>query len=192
MMASMFRFRRSRGPLDLAVDMVGLRLGERVLQAGVSIPAVFARLAGKAGLTGRACAVVDSSEAAGQLEAAAAQEGVLVEVAVAEAGQWPYEDASFDVGVLDGNVLLKADAAARLGRLRDMGRVIRPGGRVLAVRSWPLGFAARLGLARERTTPSGEAEGLVRALTDAGFRPVRLLAEREGLTFVEGFRPASG
>ncbi len=189
-MASIFKLRRARGPVDLAVDMVGVRLGERLLQAGVSNPRVFALLAGKTGLTGRACAVVDTAEAAALLEAAAEREGVLVEVSSAATGNWPYDDASFDVGVVDGNALLNADAPQRLDRLRDMVRAVRPGGRVLAVRSWPIGLAGRLGFARQRTAPSAEADLLVRALGDAGFRPVRLLAEREGLTFVEGFRPA--
>jgi SAM-dependent methyltransferase len=189
-MSSIFKFRRARGPADLAVDMVGVRLGERFLQAGVSNPKVFALLAGKTGLTGQACAVIDTAEAGRLLEAAAEREGVLVEVTVAGTGRWPYEDASFDVGVVDGNALLNADAAQRLDRLRDLVRVVRPGGRVLAVRSWPVGLAGRLGFARQRTAPSAEADVLVRALGDAGFRPVRLLAEREGLTFVEGFRQA--
>jgi len=189
-MASIFKFRRARGPADLAVDMVGVRLGERFLQAGVSNPKVFALLAGKTGLTGRACAVVDTVEAGRILEAAAEREGVLVEVSVAAEGRWPYEEASFDVGVVDGDALLNADAAQRLDRLRDLARAVRPGGRVLAVRSWPVGLAGRLGFARARTAPSAEADMLVRALGEAGFRPVRLLAEREGLTFVEGFRQA--
>ena len=189
-MASIFKFRRARGPADLAVDMVGVRLGERFLQAGVSNPKVFALLAGKTGLTGRACAVVDTVEAGRILESAAEREGVLVEVSVAAAGRWPYEEASFDVGVVDGDALLNADAAQRLDRLRDLARAVRPGGRVLAVRSWPVGLAGRLGFARARTAPSAEADMLVRALGEAGFRPVRLLAEREGLTFVEGFRQA--
>ena len=77
------RLRRGRGPVDLAVGMAGVRLGERVLQAGVGLPRAFAIMAGKAGLTGRACAVVDATAAAATLESAAAGEGVLIEVAVA-------------------------------------------------------------------------------------------------------------
>ncbi|HNV03761.1 MAG TPA: methyltransferase domain-containing protein [Vicinamibacterales bacterium] len=189
-MAGILRFRRARGPVELAVDMAGVRLGERLIQAGVANPRVFAALAGKAGLTGRACAVVDAAEAGARLEAAAAREGVLVEVSVAAHGRWPYEDASFDVGVLDGNALLRAGEGDRLDRLNDMRRVVRPGGRVIAVRSWPAGLALRLGFIAERREPSGEAAALREAMEAAGFRPVRLLAEREGLTFVEGFRPS--
>src|SRR5512136_2959811 len=116
-MASLFRLRRTRGPIELAMDMAGLRLGERVLQAGLGLPKLFAKLAGKAGLSGRACAVVDTPDAARPLEAAAAAEGVLVEVLVAEGPVWALEDGSFDVGVVDGNALLRGDVAERRSRL---------------------------------------------------------------------------
>ena len=188
-MPGIFKLRRGRGPIDLAVDMAGVRLGERVLQAGVADPRVFAKLAGKAGLTGRACAVVDNADAGRLIEAAAEREGVLVEVAVADSGRWPYEDSSFDVGLLDGNALLGADPAARRGRIDDMKRAVRPGGRVIVLRSWPMGLAGRLGLTGERAQHREGTNTLLEALQAAGFRPVRLLTEREGFTFVEGFRP---
>jgi SAM-dependent methyltransferase len=175
--------------MDLAMDMVGVRLGERILQAGLGNPKLFAKLAGKAGLSGRACAVVDSPEAAGPLEAAAAAEGVLMEVLVAQGPFWSLSDAIFDVGIVDGNALLRGDAAERTHRLAEVRRVVRPGGRVLIVRTVALGLAGRLGFSTAHAGPSAEGTALLRELEDAGFRPARLLAEREGMTFVEGFRP---
>jgi len=172
------------------MDMAAIRLGERLLQAGPGNPKLFAKLAGKAGLSGRACVVVDSPEASGLLEAAAAAEGVLVEVLVAEQPSWPLDEASFDVGVLDGNALLRGNAAERAGRLAEVRRVVRPGGRVLIIRTVPLGLAGRLGFAPSHAEPSVEASTLLEALGSAGFRPARLLAEREGMTFLEGFRPS--
>lgn len=172
------------------MDMAAVRLGERLLQAGLGNPKLFAKMAGKAGLSGRACVVVDSPGAAGPLEAAAAAEGVLIEVLVSEAAPWSLDDASFDVGVLDGNALLRGDAAERAGRLAEVRRVVRPSGRVLIIRSAPVGLAGRLGFGPSHAGPSDEAEALLRALEGAGFRPARILAEREGMTFVEGFRPA--
>lgn len=190
-MLRLLRLRRGRGPVDLAVGMAGVRLGERVLQAGVSLPGAFAIMAGKAGLTGRACAVVETTTAAATLESAAAGEGVLVEVAVAQTGQWPYEPASFDLGVADGNVLLAAPAEECEQRLRDLYGTVRPGGRVLAVFRSSTGLAARLGLDRPGSETSAEGRRLSAALAAAGFKPVRVLAEREGLLFVEGFRPGT-
>jgi SAM-dependent methyltransferase len=189
-MAGFFRFRRSRGPIDLAMDMAGVRLGERVLQAGLGNPKLFARLAGKAGLSGRACAVVDTPAASLPLEEAAAAEGVLIEVVVSEGPTWPFEDGAFDVGIVDGNALLRGSEPERQGRLGAVRRAVRPSGRVLVIRSVPLGLAARLGFGPSHAGPSAEASALLDALQEAGFRPARLLAEREGMTFVEGFRPA--
>jgi SAM-dependent methyltransferase len=190
-MFSLFRLRRSRGPIELIVGMAGVRLGERLLQAGAGTPRAFAILAGKSGLTGRACAVVDTPAAARQLEVAAADEGVLVEVVTAQGGLWPYEAGSFDVGLLDGNALLGASRAESDQRLRDMVRALRPGGRVLVVFTAGLGFAARLGFPVPPSGAAGRGQALVTSLQTAGFRPVRVLAEREGMLFAEGFRPGS-
>lgn len=190
-MAGLFRFRRSRGPVDLAVDMAGVRLGERFLQAGVFDPRVFAILARTAGLSGRACAVVDRPEAVRLLEAAARKEGVLVEIILSEGSSWPLDRGAFDVAVVDGNALLLGDATARGQRLDEVMRTVRAGGRVLAIRRSPLSLAGRLGFGRQPAGSSPEASRLLAALENAGFRPVRLLAEREGMTFVEGFRPHS-
>jgi len=188
-MAGLFRFRRARGPVDLALDMAGVRLGERVLQVGMGNTRLFAKLAGKAGLSGRACAVVDSQEAAQPLQAAAAAEGVLIEVVVAEGPTWPLENGSFDVGIVDGNALLRGNPAERASRLAEVRRAVRSGGRILVIRTVSLGLAGRLGFAPSHAGPSADASTLLHALEGAGFRPARILAEREGMTFVEGFRP---
>jgi len=191
-MFSIFRLRRSRGPVDLIVGMAGVRLGERLLQAGIGNPKAFAILAGKSGLTGRACAVVDGPAAARQLEAAAAAEGVFVEVATAQGGFWPYDAGAFDVGLLDGNALLAAGSPESGQRVRDMLRALRLGGRVLIVYAASRGIAARLGFPSGSASSAGRGQALATALQTAGFRPVRVLAGREGMLFVEGFRPASG
>ena len=176
--------------MDLAMGMAGVRLGERVLQAGLGDPKFFARLAGKAGLSGRACAVVDSPSAAGPLEAAAAAEGVLAEVIVASGEPWPIEDGAFDIGIVDGNALLRGTEQEQRGRLDAVRRAVRPGGRVLVVRRFAPGLLSRLGFGPSHAEPGAEATMLLTAIERAGFRPARVLAEREGMTFVEGFRPA--
>ena len=53
-----------------------------------------------------------------------------------------------------------------------------------------MGLAGRLGLTGERAHHREGTNTLLEALQAAGFRPVRLLTEREGFTFVEGFRPS--
>ena len=187
-MLSLFRFRRSRGPVDLALGMLGVRLGERLLQVGLGDPALFAAAAGKVGLTGQATAIVSEPSDAAVLDAAAVQEGVLVEVAVAPAGSWPVSPETFDIAVIDGNALLAADPSAQAALCADVLRAVRGGGRVLAIARRPRGWAGRLGFETGKTG-DGVARHLTAVLERAGFGPVRFLADREGQTFVEAFRP---
>ena len=77
-------------------------------------------------------------------------------------------------------------------RLRDMARAVRAGGRVLVVFDAGMGVAGRLGFGGSQAGAAARGQALKTALESAGFRPVRVLAEREGLLFVEGFRPAAG
>jgi ubiquinone/menaquinone biosynthesis C-methylase UbiE len=189
-MSPFLSFRRSRGPVELAVGMAGVRMGERVLHVGTGDPRLFALVSSKAGLTGRACAIVDSAAAQATLERAAARQGVLVEVALVPPGEnWSYARSSFDVAMVDGNALLSAATMDRQNRLANTFRVVRPGGRVLVVLRRTRRLAARLGFERAGGVPGARALDLVRALEESGCRPVRVLAEREGLSFIEGFRP---
>jgi SAM-dependent methyltransferase len=172
----------------LAVSMSGVKLGDRLLVVGCSDPALIAALAGKAGLTGRACAVDASGELAEQASRVAEREGSLIEPGVAPPDALPFEAASFDVVVLR-DVLPPADAAARDRIARQALHVLRPGGRCIvidgAVRSG-LG-----GLFRSGETAAGSGDAL-RILEAAGFAAVRSLAAREGQTFVEGVKRNSG
>ena len=189
-MSPIFPFRRSRGPFELAIGMAGVRLGERLLHVGVGDPRLFAALAAKAGLTGRACAVVDNAGAAAILERAAADYGVFVEVETAPSGGWPFSGGSFDIAILDGNALADAPVTDCQARLSDTLAAIRPGGRALAIYRAPRTLAARLGFEPAHRQPGATAQGLATLLRQAGLAPVRVLAEREGLVFVEAFRPA--
>ncbi|MDO8836361.1 MAG: hypothetical protein Q7V01_12240 [Vicinamibacterales bacterium] len=173
--------------MDLALGMLGVRLGEHLLHVGVGDPALFAVAAGKVGLTGQAFAVVSAPSDGAALEAAAAREGVLIEVAVAQAGSWPVAPGTFDVAVIDGNALLAADPSARATVCAEVQRAVRGGGRVLAISRRPRGWAGRLGF-----EPGKHGDAAARQLTQimehAGFGPVRFLADREGQTFVEALR----
>jgi ubiquinone/menaquinone biosynthesis C-methylase UbiE len=187
---SLRKFRRLRGPVELAVEMAGIRMGERVVYVGVGDPRVFALVASRVGLTGRACAVVEGQADRVRLERAAARQGVLVEVAQVQAGSWPYSQSAFDVAIVDANALARGPVTDQQSRLANTFRVVRPGGRVLAIRRRPRGLASRLGFEPAGgSSPRAEALALVSALEQVGCKPVRVLAEREGLLFVEGFRP---
>jgi ubiquinone/menaquinone biosynthesis C-methylase UbiE len=173
----------------LAVSMSGLKLGDRLLVVGSSDPLLTAALASKVGLTGRAC-LVDASEA--KLTAAAAaveQQGALVESFTAASTALPFDPEAFDVVVLR-NAISASAPAERAAMMSEVMRVVRPGGRCIAIEDMPRGgwWAAVTGQGSGGSRTAGPAA--VEQLTAGGFRGVRLLAEREGIAFVEGLKAA--
>lgn len=183
-------FRQGPGPHALALAMAGVKLGERVLDIGGDEARLFAAMAGKVGLTGRACVVVASEARSSRVKAAAAAAGVLVDIEVTAWPDLPVGDEEFDLVILDetAGLLAGLEPAHRLGIAREALRALRRGGRLLVVERTPKGWLAGL-----RGTPGGtgpfQAEGGVLAvLVGAGFKPVRLLAEREGQRFSEGWK----
>jgi len=187
---SLFSFRR----LDidpLAVSMSGVKLGERLLQVGVDDAALAGLLASKTGLSGSAAHAVSTDAEALRVNRGANKAGVLVEVRVTPLDQLPYEAASFDVVVVHSAAgqLASADAAARLGVLRDLLRVVRPGGRLVTIEpGTPSGLSSVFRGAPAAQGAYEGAGGTLSALRQAGFGAVRELGDREGLKFVEGLR----
>lgn len=191
-------FRRSR--LDpLAVSMSGVKLGDRVLMAGAGDVPLIVALATKAGLTGRTCVVDPEPGRAASAARAAEREGALVEAATAAYSDFSFENESFDVVVLR-DVLGGMVRPSRDASVGQALRVLRPGGRCLVIEATAkrvFGGLLGRGPVDESYATGG---GAVRALEEAGFAGVRLLAEREGLRFVEGVKknepvhglPASG
>jgi SAM-dependent methyltransferase len=173
----------------LALAMTGVRMGERQLLVGDDA-ALFAKLAGRSGLTGRVTVVVGNEGAAVRMEAAAAQLGVLVEdIRRAVLPELPVEDGGFDVAVVNvGPSILALTPAQRNSLAAGIRRALRNGGRVVLVEGQPPTF---LGLKRahvEGIDAFQAAGGASPILEAAGFRPVRLLAEREGQRFTEGIK----
>jgi hypothetical protein len=180
-------FREGRGPHALALAVVGPRLGNRLLDIGADAAPLFAQMAGKVGLTGHACAVVGSAGVAARVEAAAAAAGVLAEVQQATWPRLPVGDGAYDVAIIDNTEggVAALDAATREGLAAEVLRALRPGGRTLVLDREPRGFLAAIGA--RRRSPWG-TEAATRLLSDAGFKPVRLLAAREGQRFTEGWK----
>jgi ubiquinone/menaquinone biosynthesis C-methylase UbiE len=178
-------FRRDAEPHLLLVGMTGVKLGERVAQIGCAHGGRLAAVARKVGLSGRAVAFVPDDTSARRAQKGAAKAGVLVEIETAPPTRLPAVDSAFDLVVID-------DTAGLLGTMRDNDRfaavkealrILRPGGRVLAVASVARGLGALLS-----RRPGGPRFDPAPALQAAGFQSVRKLAEREGLVFVEGLR----
>lgn len=181
----MFKLKKSGGPRDLEVSMVGLKLGSSVLQLGGRDGQLIAALAKAVGISGEACAVVQTAEEADGVQRAAGKAGVLVDVKKASPGALPFDADSFDVVVVP-DLVGELRMNARVLWLQDALRVLKPNGRVVIIEAAQRGglgswFSQR---SLDRTyLANGGARG---ALEAEGFRVVRLLAERDGRSFIEG------
>ena len=182
---SIFKLKKRAGPHDLEISMTGIKLGSNVLQISRSDGGFAAALAGIVGLSGRACSVVKTEAEADRFRRAAAAAGVLLEIQVALPGEFPYDQESFDVVVIK-NAIGEMVVNARVVCLQQAYRVLRSGGRCVVIEK-----AIRAGLGAlfskraldRRYVDDGGAQAALKA---EGFRGVRLLAERDGVSFTEG------
>ncbi|HEX5473759.1 MAG TPA: methyltransferase domain-containing protein [Vicinamibacterales bacterium] len=181
-------FRRSAPKESLAVSMAAVKLGDRVLFVGAADPALVAALASKTGLTGAASLVEPDQQRLDRAREAVERAGALIDTACAPLTLLPYEAASFDIAILR-DVLATLQPETRVRALQQVHRVLRPGGRVMAIET---AMRAGLGaLISRRTLDEHYVRhgGARRALEAEHFAGVRVIAEREGLVFVEGARP---
>ena len=180
-------FLRVSDPHALTVSMTGVKLGERLAQIGCAHGGRLGAVAAKVGLSGRAVAIVPDEASAARASRGAADAGVLVEVETASLTRLPVENDGFDVVVVDdtGTRLSAMQASERAATVREVFRILRSGGRVIIIaRGAPTGVAAWL-----RRAPGLPPPDAVPELQTAGFKAVRTLAERDGLTFTEGIKP---
>jgi SAM-dependent methyltransferase len=190
-------FRRSPvGTEALPLSMSGIRAGERLLQIGLDDAPIAEAMAAKVGLNGRALFAVDTDREAGRARAVAAGAGVLADVHVvsySSGAPWPLDDASCDVVVVHGRrgLLASLSATDRRALLSHCLAALRAGGRLIAMDAGASdGIAALLGRGPKPDPVYEEGGGTASALESAGFRPVRVLAERDGYRFTEGLRPS--
>ena len=189
-MLSLFKMLRRSGARQmdpLQVSMTGVRMGERFLQIGCDDRALLSGLAAKVGLSGAAAVAAFDEDAAARARAVGAKVGALIDVHVTPAaGPLPFDSAAYDMVVVDDTHggFASRPAADRAACLREAFRAVRPGGRIEVVEG--LGG----GLVRGAINRGGGYD-VARDLAEAGFKPVRALAEKDGFRFVEGLKGAT-
>jgi ubiquinone/menaquinone biosynthesis C-methylase UbiE len=184
----MFKWFKRPALEPLSASMAGAKLGDRLLVIGCTDAGLIAALAAKAGLSGRACAVDESPEIASEAGRLALKEGVLVETSPAAPSALPFDKESFDVVVLR-DVLGVGESQSR-AIVNETARVLRPGGRSVVIDTLARGgIAARFG--GKATTSGDEAGATIAIFKSQGFVAVRLLAEQDGLRFIEAVKKNS-
>ena len=135
--------------------------------------------------------IVHEADIADERAAGIAQKAVIDAMALADIEVAPlpslkFDDQAFDLVVVNARRQRPTDDTLR-ALLQHAHRVLRPGGRLVAMEAGsPVGVAAWLPSSRGRV-----AEGTADALRVAGFRAVRVLADREGYLFTEGLKSST-
>jgi ubiquinone/menaquinone biosynthesis C-methylase UbiE len=184
-------FQRSGDPYMLMVGMTGVKMGDRVAHIGCAHGGRLAAVAAKVGFSGRAVAIVPDESSAARVRKGAAQAGVLVEIEIAPPTRLAADDAAFDLAVVDDTdgLVGTMHAEDRVAAIRELLRILRPGGRVMIIGAAPRGGLGAL-LTRAQSGPPFASSGHAsQALQADGFKSVRTLAERDGLVFVEAIKP---
>ena len=187
-------FTRRDNPYLLVISMTGVKMGDRLVQIGCAHGGRLAAVAGKVGLSGRALLLAPDEASAARGRKAASDAGVLVEIEVAPLTRLPVEDGAFDLAVVDetGGLLATMSPEDRVATIRELARALRPGGRVVMIGAATRGGFGAL-LTRAQSGPPFVASGQATLALEAdGFKSARVLAEREGLVFVEGIKPRNG
>jgi hypothetical protein len=178
--------RRSRQMDPLHVTMTGVKMGERFLQIGCDDVALLGGLASKVGLSGSSAVAAFDEDAATRARSVGAKVGALIDVHVAAPDAFAFDSRNVDLVVVDDTrgTFARMPDGQRRGALQEARRVLRPGGRIEIVER-----VAVTGLFGGHVTRP-ERYSAETDLATAGFKPVRLLAEKDGVRFIEGLKGA--
>lgn len=124
-LATLGRERALRGTF---LDLARVQPGETVLDVGCGTGTLAAAAKQRVGAAGQVCGVDASPEMLARARRKAKKARVQVEFREAPAQALPFDDGRFDL-VLCTVMLHHVPAKARSGCVREMARVLRPGGR---------------------------------------------------------------
>lgn len=164
--------------------MVAARAADSVAVLGAPGPAeaaLAAEIGVATGLNGRTVVIDVGTEARARVEAAAAKAGALVEFEWAPLTMLPIDAGTFDVAVINRQ-LATLDGQNRVACCQEALRIIKPSGRVVIIES--VRRPGLFGLFPTRI-PGLAADEVKDALTRAGAKAVRLLADVDGVVFFE-------
>lgn len=132
LLAGLLTFGRERAFRERLVDVARITEGESVLDVGCGTGTLAIAAKRRAGVTGVVTGIDASSEMIDLAEKKAAKAGVDVSFRNTIAEALPFPDSSFDV-VLSTLMLHHLPRGVREQCAREMRRVLKPGGRILAV-----------------------------------------------------------
>ena len=186
-------FRRPEQKHSLAIAMTGVNLGDRLLWVGCTDSSLLGAVGVKVGLSGQVSAIVPNEAEAARAIRAAEKSGFLLELETGGLNRFPFEDAAFNLVVVDNQegLLSSMRPEGRVGVIQQIYRTLAPRGRLVVIERAPRGGLGALlkPSASIPVDPQYQASGgAIAALQAEGFRAARLLAERDGLSFFEGVR----
>jgi ubiquinone/menaquinone biosynthesis C-methylase UbiE len=164
--------------------MVAARAAGVVAVLGVPGPveaALAAEIGLETGLNGRTLVIDVGTEARSRVEAAAAKAGALVEFEWAPVTMLPLESGTFDLAVINRQ-LASLEGHNRVACCQEALRIIKPNGRVVVIEG--VRRPGLFGLIPVRI-PGLAPDEVKDALTRAGAKAVRLLADVDGVVFFE-------
>ncbi len=181
------------GRHKLALDLAGIASGERVLDIGCG-PGTLAILAARrVGPEGEVHGIDPSPEMIELAEKKVANAGVRARFQTGVAERLPFPDESFDL-VLSSLMLHHLPDDVKTQALKEVARVLKPGGRLLAVdmsgSGGPWYWRLMTSVIRHRV-PKDYVQQLVRAIAGAGLQPKVLDSDRSQFAFVRATKQGS-
>jgi demethylmenaquinone methyltransferase/2-methoxy-6-polyprenyl-1,4-benzoquinol methylase/phosphoethanolamine N-methyltransferase len=173
--AWLMTFGREPGIRRMTIELAGVREGERVLDVGCGTGTLSIAAKRAAGPTGEVHGIDPSAEMIAVAGEKAAKAGVDAEFQTAVIEKLPFPDGHFDV-VLSSLMLHHLPADVKRAGFGEVGRVLKPGGRFLAIDIAESGgfFGHILQAHFSRHKADGKLDMAPGMLREAGFRDVEL------------------